>query len=68
MNARAAGRRADLAAAHGMAASVYDGRQEAFAAWCAEHSIPNAVAYSIDEAIKILSAWGALRVKIGGAP
>jgi hypothetical protein len=41
--------------------------QAAFAAWCAEHSIPNAVAYSIDDAIATLTAWGALR-KIGGAP
>jgi hypothetical protein len=42
--------------------------QEVFAAWCTEHSIPNAVAYSINDAIATLNAWGALRVKIGGAP
>jgi hypothetical protein len=30
--------------------------QENFAAWCAEHSIPNAVAYSFDEAIAALTA------------
>jgi hypothetical protein len=40
--------------------------QEDFAAWCAEHSIPHAIAHSVDEALAALSSWGALRLKIGG--
>jgi hypothetical protein len=41
--------------------------QEDFQTWCISHAVPHAVARTIDEAIKILSAWGALRVAIGGA-
>ena len=41
--------------------------QEAFAAWCAEHGAPHAVAFSIDEALAALDRWGALRLKLTGA-
>ncbi len=41
--------------------------QEAFRDWCAEHGAPFAVAKSIDEALAAFEAWGALRIKIGGA-
>jgi hypothetical protein len=41
--------------------------QEAFEAWCAAQGVPHAVAWTFDEALKALSAWGVLRVKIGGA-
>lgn len=40
--------------------------QERFASWCAAHSVPHAIARTLDEAIKILSGWNALRLKIGG--
>jgi hypothetical protein len=42
------------------------GDQETFRAWCAQHTVPHGVARTTDEAIKILSASGALRIKIGG--
>ena len=38
--------------------------QEAFAAWCRRHRVPYAVAYGYDEAIAILTNWGALRLRI----
>jgi VRR-NUC domain len=38
--------------------------QEAFATWCAKAGVPHAVVRSLDEAIRCLSGWGALRVKI----
>jgi hypothetical protein len=41
--------------------------QEAFQTWCITHGVPHSVVSSTDEALAVLSAWGALRVKIGGA-
>lgn len=42
--------------------------QEAFQAWCIARGVPHSVTTSIDEALAVLTAWGALRVKIGGGP
>jgi hypothetical protein len=42
--------------------------QEASQAWCADHAVPHAVARTSDQAIAILDAWGALRIKIAGVP
>jgi hypothetical protein len=41
--------------------------QEAFQLWCVAHGVPHSVAYSIDEALAVLAAWGCLRIKIGGS-
>jgi hypothetical protein len=38
--------------------------QAAFAAWCVGAGVPHAVVRSTDEALRILSAWGALRVQV----
>jgi len=40
--------------------------QEDFQTWCITHAVPHAVAWSFDEALNVLTAWGALRVSIGG--
>jgi hypothetical protein len=41
--------------------------QADFQLWCIAHAVPYSVAYSIDEALAVLDAWGCLRIKIGGA-
>jgi hypothetical protein len=38
--------------------------QEAFQLWAIRYSIPYCVAHSIDEALRALDHWGALRIKI----
>jgi hypothetical protein len=38
--------------------------QLAFEAWCAAHAVPHSVARTVDEAMAVLSGWGALRVKV----
>jgi hypothetical protein len=40
--------------------------QEDFQAWCIVHSVPHSVSRSVDEALTVLSAWGVLRVTVGG--
>ena len=40
--------------------------QEAFQEWSIARGIPHSVSRSLDEALTVLGAWGALRVKIGG--
>ena len=40
--------------------------QEDFQMWCIRHGVRYAVAWSIDEVMMILGAWGAI-VKVGGA-
>lgn len=42
--------------------------QEDFQTWCIAHGAPHSVAWSIDEAMATLDAWGALRIKISGRP
>jgi VRR-NUC domain len=42
--------------------------QEAFQLWCIRHGVPHSVAYSFDDALAALDAWGCLRIKIGGSP
>ena len=39
--------------------------QEDFQTWCVARGVPHAVAETFDEALKVLSAWGALRMPIG---
>jgi hypothetical protein len=41
--------------------------QEAFQLWSIRHGVPHSVAFTIDEALAVLGAWGVLRVRIGGA-
>jgi hypothetical protein len=40
--------------------------QEAFQTWCIVRGVPHSVSRSVDEALTVLDAWGALRIKIGG--
>jgi hypothetical protein len=40
--------------------------QEQFQLWAIRHNIPHSVAYSFDEALAVLGAWGCLRITIGG--
>jgi VRR-NUC domain len=40
--------------------------QEAFRTWCIERAVNHAVVCTVAEAIKILSAWGVIRARIGG--
>ncbi len=40
--------------------------QEDFRGWCIRHGVPYCVAWTIDEALAALDAWGCLRIKIGG--
>lgn len=42
--------------------------QSAFRDWCESHSVPYCLAFSVDEALSALNAWGALdkRVRVGG--
>jgi hypothetical protein len=41
--------------------------QTDFQTWCIAHAVPYSVAYSIDQALTVLDAWGCLRIAIGGA-
>lgn len=38
--------------------------QEAFQEWAIAHGVPHSVSRSVDEALTVLDAWGALRIKI----
>jgi hypothetical protein len=38
--------------------------QEEFRAWAKAHGVPHAVAWSIDQVLATLDAWGCLRIKI----
>jgi hypothetical protein len=38
--------------------------QDKFAAWCAAHGIPFAIASNFDEALRCLQAWGAVRQSV----
>ncbi len=40
--------------------------QEAFQEWAIARGVPHSVIRSVDEALMVLGAWGALRIKIGG--
>jgi hypothetical protein len=45
--------------------------QQEFQLWCCRFGVPHSVAYSFDEALAVLSAWGCLRIalpKIGVGP
>jgi hypothetical protein len=35
--------------------------QERFQLWCIRHGVPHSVAYSVDDALAVLNAWGCLR-------
>jgi hypothetical protein len=41
--------------------------QEAFQLWCIRHGVPHSVAWTIDDALAALDAWGCLRIRIGGS-
>jgi hypothetical protein len=41
--------------------------QEAFQLWSIRFGVPHSVAFTIDEALAALDAWGCLRIRIGGA-
>ena len=41
--------------------------QAAFQLWCVLHAVPYCVADTLDQALAALDAWGALRIRIGGA-
>jgi len=45
--------------------AVLSEEQEAFQLWSIRHGVPHCVAFTIDEAHAVLSAWGVLR-RIGG--
>ncbi len=52
--------------------SLSDG-QAAFQTWCLANCVPHSVCHTIDEALAVLDAWGALTITlagrtIGGAP
>ena len=38
--------------------------QEAFQEWCIAHGVPHSVTRSVDEALTVLNAWGALRIEV----
>ena len=40
--------------------------QEDFQTWCIAHGVRHSVARTSDEALEVLGAWGALRIR--GAP
>ena len=40
--------------------------QEEFQTWCIASGVPHSVGRTVDEALAVLGAWGALRIKIGG--
>jgi hypothetical protein len=40
--------------------------QKAFQLWADKHSVPYTVAYSFDEALAVLDAWGCLRIRMHG--
>ena len=40
--------------------------QSNFQTWCIARGVPHSVSRSVDEALTVLGAWEALRVKIGG--
>ena len=40
--------------------------QEAFQLWSIRFGVPHSVAFTLDEALAALDAWGALRIRIGG--
>ena len=40
--------------------------QSEFQLWCIARGVPHSVNRSVDEALEVLGAWGALRIKIGG--
>jgi hypothetical protein len=42
--------------------------QEAFQEWAIARGVPHSVVRSVDEALAVLDAWGALRIKISGRP
>ena len=39
--------------------------QEAFQEWCIGRGVPHSVVRTSDEALTVLDAWGALRIRIG---
>jgi hypothetical protein len=41
--------------------------QQDFQVWCCRFGVPHSVAYSLNDALAVLDAWGVLRVRIGGA-
>jgi hypothetical protein len=41
--------------------------QEDFQNHAIRHGWPHSVAYTLDEALAVLDAWGALRIKIGSS-
>lgn len=51
----------------GAPATLLSEAQEAFQLWCVRNGVPHSVAYTLDEALAVLAAWGCLRIKNGGA-
>jgi hypothetical protein len=44
---------------------VLSDAQADFQTWCIRHNVPHSVAFTFDEALAVLDAWGALRIRIG---
>jgi hypothetical protein len=42
--------------------------QEDFQLWCIRHNVPHSVAFTFDQVLAVLDAWGCLRIRIGGSP
>jgi hypothetical protein len=47
---------------------VLTDEQSDFQTWCIARGVPHSVSRSVDQALEVLDAWGALRIKIRGTP